>query len=815
MWRLIGCITQQHDLRLVGLAACLCVLACSTTVNLMAGAQNKQLGSALAHLVAASVVFGCGVWSLHFVAMLAFVSGVPISYGLSLTFVSILIAVLGALSGLAVWLFCPSRRVAIVAGGLLLGLSVSAMHLCGVMAMQVSGTIHFGTDEVAYAVGVSFLFSMLALFRSEGLSTQRRRLQVAGLLAIAICGLHFIAMAGLDIEPGLPMSGQTAVLGSYDLAVTVGASSLALLLMSLAATLMEQHLSQRTVVELKRIRMLSDVSQEILIICRDGIILQINAAGTRLFAVSEGQLIGGRTLDLISEADHDTFLKHLENQGGHVGRREVCLNAADGKMVPAQFSIGKIDYEGTPADVIALLDLSDRKRDEARIQHLAYHDPLTDLPNRALLRDRLAHAIDTAERPGNCLALLCLDLDRFKPVNDQFGHAAGDALLTQVTKRLRESIRPSDTLARVGGDEFVVVAAFESDDHIAILARRLIDALAAPFTLEVGQVQIGVSIGIAVYPDDGVNQQELMRTADVALYRAKHEARGTFRFFETAMDEHVRVRQQLEHDLRLGVEREEFCLHYQPLVHCQTGDVEGFEALLRWRHPQRGLVSPLEFIGLAEETGLILAIGQWVLETACEAATRWIEPHWVAVNISPVQFLKTDLPAVISAVLARTGLAANRLELEITEGILLKDPRQAADVLIALRRLGVRIAMDDFGTGYSSLSYLNEFQFDKLKIDRSFVTRLGEAENSTMIVRAIIGLAHNLGLLVAAEGVETTTQLRMLRDLNCDQIQGYLLGRPIQMDHPADLVTTRARMLIAGSAAAATTVKADGQFVLP
>jgi diguanylate cyclase (GGDEF)-like protein/PAS domain S-box-containing protein len=712
---------------------------------------------------------------------------------------------------LAVWLFCPSRRVAIVVGGLLLGLSVSAMHFCGIMAMEVSGTIHSSTDEVTYAVGVSFLFSMLALFRCEVLSTHRRRLEVAGLLAIAICGLHFIAMAGLDIEPGLRVSGQAAVLGSYDLAVTVGSSSLALLVMSLAATLVEQHLSQRTVIELKRIRTLSDVSQEILIICRDGIILQVNAAGTRLFGASEGQLIGGRTLDLISEADHLTFLKHLEHQGGDVGRREVNLNAADGMIIPAQFSIGKIDYEGSPADVIALLDLSDRKRDEARIQHLAYHDPLTDLPNRALLRDRLAHAIDSAQRPGNCLALLCLDLDRFKPVNDQFGHAAGDALLTQVTQRLQESIRPSDTLARVGGDEFVIVATFERDDHIAILARRLIDVLASPFTLEVGQVQIGVSIGIAIYPDDGVNQQELMRTADVALYRAKHEERGTFRFFEAAMDEHVRVRQQLEHDLRVAVEREEFCLHYQPLVDCQTGDVEGFEALLRWRHPERGLVPPLEFIGLAEETGLILKIGQWVLETACEAATRWIEPHWVAVNISPVQFLKTDLPTVISAVLARTGLVASRLELEITEGILMEDPRRAADVLTALRGLGVRIAMDDFGTGYSSLSYLDEFRFDKLKIDRSFVTRLGEAENSTMIVRAIIGLAHNLGLLVVAEGVETVAQLRMLRDLKCDQIQGYLLGRPMQMDRPTELITTRAKMLIAGNSSAQNTVKVDGQ----
>ena len=293
-----------------------------------------------------------------------------------------------------------------------------------------------------------------------------------------------------------------------------------------------------------------------------------------------------------------------------------------------------------------------------------------------------------------------------------------------------------------------------------------------------------------------------MRTADLALYRAKHEERGTFRFFEAAMDEHARARQRLEHDLRGAIDREEFCLHHQPLVDCLTGDVKGFEALLRWHHPERGMIPPLEFIPLAEETGLILKIGEWVIETACRAAAAWSEPYRVAVNVSPVQFLKSDLPAIISSVLDNTGLPANRLEVEITEGILMKNPRRAADVLTMLRGLGVRIAMDDFGTGYSSLSYLNEFKFDKLKIDRSFVKRLGQAEDATMIIRTIIGLAHNLGLSVVAEGVETREQLKILRDLECDQIQGYLIGRPMPFVGPTELITNRARVLFAGTASA-------------
>ena len=802
MLRVIDCIAQEHDLRLVALAACLCALACTTTVNLMAAAQTKEGGSSLAHLVAASVVFGCGVWSLHFVAMLAFVSSMPISYGISLTFVSILFAVVGALLALTVWRFSPSRQIGTVVGGGLLSLSVIAMHFCGIAAMQVSGLLHLKTEQVLFAGGVSLLFSIGALIRSDTLSTHRRRLQVAGLLAVAICGLHFIAMAGLSIEPGLPTGHQTAVLGSYQLAITIGSFGVAILIMSLAATLVEQHLSQRTVIELKRIRTLSDVSQEVLIICRDGIILQVNAAGTRLLRTPEGQLIGRQMADLISEDDQLTFLKHLVHQGVDLGPGEVNLRASNGTIVPARFSIGKIDYEGKPADVVALLNISDRKRDEAKIQHLAYHDPLTDLPNRSLLRDRLTQSIKAARRPGYHLALFCLDLDRFKQINDLFGHAAGDELLMQVTKRLRNQTRSGDTLARIGGDEFVVVASFERLDDIAILARRLIEALTQPFMLTAGLAEIGVSIGIAVYPEDGTDQEELMRTADLALYRAKHEEKGTFRFFEAAMDEHARARQRLEHDLRGAIDREEFCLHHQPLVDCLTGDVKGFEALLRWHHPERGMIPPLEFIPLAEETGLILKIGEWVIETACRAAAAWSEPYRVAVNVSPVQFLKSDLPAIISSVLDNTGLPANRLEVEITEGILMKNPRRAADVLTMLRGLGVGIAMDDFGTGYSSLSYLNEFKFDKLKIDRSFVKRLGQAEDATMIIRTIIGLAHNLGLSVVAEGVETREQLKILRDLECDQIQGYLIGRPMPFVGPTELITNRARVLFAGTASA-------------
>jgi predicted signal transduction protein with EAL and GGDEF domain len=335
-------------------------------------------------------------------------------------------------------------------------------------------------------------------------------------------------------------------------------------------------------------------------------------------------------------------------------------------------------------------------------------------------------------------------------------------------------------------------------DRVAILADRLIGVLAEPFHIGNEKVEIGASIGIAICPGDGDCQDALMRAADIALYRAKNEKRGSFRFFEPRMDEELIARKQLERDLQHAIAREQLQLYYQPVVDCMTGEVEGFEALLRWHHPERGMVPPVEFIPLAEASGLIVSIGEWVLQAACEAASLWTRPCRLAVNVSPVQFQQSDLSAIVAATLARTGFPASRLEIEITEGVLMTDPKRGVEGLFRLHKMGVSIALDDFGTGYSSLGYLQTFRFDRLKIDRSFIMRLGEAEDSTIIVRAIIGLAHNLGLKVVAEGVETAEQLAVLRDLSCDQVQGYLLGRPAQMADVTELITARARAFGAG-----------------
>lgn len=429
--------------------------------------------------------------------------------------------------------------------------------------------------------------------------------------------------------------------------------------------------------------------------------------------------------------------------------------------------------------VVAVL-MVDRRRAEERIRHLAHHDALTGLPNRTLLAERLEQALARARRAGGKVAVLCLDLDRFKEVNDCHGHAAGDALLKRVAAALGQGLRETDTVARVGGDEFVILQAWAVlPDDAARLAERLIALVTGCCEGSEAGKDLGVSIGIAFFPDDGPNGETLLKRADTALYRAKAAGRGTYRIFEPEMDTELRARRSLERDLRAALDGAGLQVHFQPQA--RTGGrrtIFGFEALVRWPHPQRGFVPPDLFIPLAEECGLIRRLGEWVLRRACAEAAGW-PPHLaLAVNLSPLQF-GPELPDLVAAVLAQTGLAAGRLELEITEGVLIKAAPDTLAVLARLRAMGVRIAMDDFGTGHSSLSYLLRFPFDRIKVDRSFVAELVARPDCASIVRAIIEMGAGLNVSVLAEGVETEEQHAILRAARCGEVQGYLIARPM------------------------------------
>jgi diguanylate cyclase (GGDEF)-like protein len=424
-------------------------------------------------------------------------------------------------------------------------------------------------------------------------------------------------------------------------------------------------------------------------------------------------------------------------------------------------------------------DVTEQRRSEAKITHIALHDILTGLPNRVLLNEQLEKALTRAPR-GELVAIHVLDLDNFKAVNDTLGHPLGDKLLKMVADRLRDQVRDIDTIARMGGDEFAVVERQISKPADAIpLARRMIDVVSEPYEIDGHQVVIGTSIGIAVGPQDGTTPDQLMRNADLALYRAKGDGRGTFHFFEPAMDALMQARRIMEHDLRKALANREFVLFYQPMVDLATNEINGFEALLRWQHPEKGMIQPGAFIPLAEEIRLIVPLGEWVIREACAAAAQWPDQLRIAVNLSVAQFRSPDLVPVVTDALATTRLAPGRLELEITETILLEGSETALATLHQLRALGVRIAMDDFGTGYSSLSYLQSFPFDKIKIDQSFIKGIVNGAGSLNIVRAVAALANGLGIVTTAEGVETTEQLDIVRSEGCTEMQGFLLSKPL------------------------------------
>jgi diguanylate cyclase (GGDEF)-like protein/PAS domain S-box-containing protein len=778
MLSISGCFGHAYDGRLVVLAAFICVIACFTTVSLLARAQLVEGRLRGLWLGASALIFGSGVWSLHFVAMLAFMPGFPISYDLFHTSRSICVAIVGAGVSMAAREICDRRGAKILFGGVLLGTTIAAMHYDGVAAIRLSGSFALNPGRTWLSICVGVAFCLLAFARASDLSRLSRKVEASAYLGVAVLGVHFVGMAALTIFPGRPGVVDGAVLGSGTLALAVGAISVAIILAGMVGAVTDQRLSFQAQREANRLRQLADASFEGIVIHCDGVIFNANEAFAKMVGCDVGALAGHASADFVSPKDQPRLAAAL-NARGPGGRIEFELQALDGHRLPVEVLSRTIEYKGRMAYVSAIRDLSERKRSDAIIQHLAHHDALTGLCNRLLLNDRLAQMIALASRDGKKVAVHYVDLDRFKPVNDLLGHEAGDALLIEIAGRLRSMTRSSDTIARVGGDEFVVVQTLgDAAGPAEKAAARIIAELSKPFYIAAEELQVGASIGIALYPDDGQTAAELLRNADKAMYRAKHEAPGTFRTFTPGLDFRIHRMRVMEHDLRHAIARNELEVYYQPIFDGKK-KILGHEALLRWNHPTRGMVSPAEFIPVAEESGLICELGNWVLETACNAAMTWPLDWRIAVNVSAKQFQDADYLQTVVDTLARTHLPATRLELEITESLLIGDTTKVLPILIALKQHGIHISLDDFGTGFSSLNYLHRFPFEKIKIDRSFIANLGQSAESEKIVRAIIALGHSLHMTVTAEGVETQSQFHTLDNLECDQIQGYLLGRPM------------------------------------
>jgi diguanylate cyclase (GGDEF)-like protein/PAS domain S-box-containing protein len=514
---------------------------------------------------------------------------------------------------------------------------------------------------------------------------------------------------------------------------------------------------------------------------RDRCYVLINRTAEAIFGIARGDLIGRNSREdkqtaealfpLADQALHTQSLQVIAEQTVHTPHNGARILTTRNLSIP--------DETGEQRYLLSLAeDITERKQAQARIEHMAHHDSLTDLPNRAAFAERLARAIDEAAADQESFAVLSIDLDRFKEINDTFGHAVGDNLLRDLAAQLNALTGDAAYLGRLGGDEFCIITANGDQPALAeSLAERIHAAVSIDREIEGQHLRVGISIGIAIFPADGSDATLLLNNADAALYRAKAAGRGKTRFFEIEMDNKIRERRAIQHELASAIEQNHLRLHYQPLAKID-GKVVGFEALLRWRHPARGMVSPATFIPVAEESGLIMRMGEWVLREACREAAGWAHPLHIAVNLSPIQFRHGDLPGLVHAVLLETGLEPNRLELEITEGVMMEDFGRSLSILRRLKALGVRIAMDDFGTGYSSLSYLQAFPFDKIKIDQSFISNVRSNPQSAAIVRAVIGLAHGLNLPVLAEGVETRDQLEFLAAESCNEVQGYLMGRP-------------------------------------
>ncbi|PTW59825.1 PAS domain S-box-containing protein/diguanylate cyclase (GGDEF)-like protein [Breoghania corrubedonensis] len=519
-------------------------------------------------------------------------------------------------------------------------------------------------------------------------------------------------------------------------------------------------------------------------------ILHVNEAAVRHYGHSREAFHQMTVLETLSPNSRTEFANFLHDLDRPYQGHDVWHHVrADGSEMDVYPYVRRMDLDGRQNFVISVVDVTERRKAEARVAHMAHHDALTDLPNRVLFRERLQEALARAQRNDHLVAVQCLDLDHFKEVNDTLGHPVGDKLLQAVADRFKTSLRETDFVARLGGDEFAVIQTdMESPVEASALAARLIDYIGQPYQIDGHQVVIGTSIGIALAPADGVEPDHLLKNADMALYRSKNDGRSVFRFFEPDMDARLQARRTMELDLRHALKAEEFELHYQPLVDLESGKVCAFEALLRWHHPTRGLVSPAEFIPLCEEIGLIIDIGAWVLEEACREAVHWPEEVKVAINLSPVQFRNNRVVGAVAHALASSGIAPERVELEITESVLLQDSETNVEALRDLKDLGIQIAMDDFGTGYSSLSYLQKFPFDKIKIDQSFVRTLAERPEASAIVRALTGLGRSLSIATTAEGVETEEQLEHLRSEGCTQVQGYLFSRPLPAGDVAEIL---------------------------
>ena len=790
-------LTRGHDTPLMLLAllsAAIGSLASRFALNQRNGAGRWPRNAWFAAAVASSVASTLAIYVLMVWAIFPYLEP---ARDLLAHPAGPVVAAFGAVVGLGVATHArPGYRDLLFAGAILAG-STACMLFMNLSSLAEPHRLAWELLPVTGTVLFASVLCGLGLVGTNLRGTPMQHVQGGSCLAAAQIVLSLASLTSILSFSDWLLETSQASLATEPVVVVITACGLVLCGLGLIGAALDHRVGQLNQRESDRMRQLADSALEGILIHRDGLVLDANAAFCQL---AEMQLEAVRGCEVGALFRSPIDVTRWAGVAGMQDRQEIELLPMAGTAVPVEVITRNIRYRDGPVQVIAVRDIRERRQAEDRIRHLAHHDALTGLANRTLLRERLVQALSGHHRNGEPLVVICLDLDRFKAVNDTFGHPVGDDLLTQVAARLRNCTRVHETVARTGGDEFVILhTGGPQPQSAAALAARLIASVSARYDVNGNQASVGASIGMAICPQDGTDAEELLAKADLALYRAKAEGRGIACLFEPAMEARMREKRRLERDLHEAIGTDQIALHYQPQYDCSDAPkLVGFEALMRWTHPERGRISPVQFIPAAEEAGLISPLGLWALEQACTDAAHWPRHCRVAVNLSAAQFRTCNLPDDVSRVLARTGLPASRLELEVTESLLIDNPENALRVLAELKTLGVRIALDDFGTGYSSLSYLQRFPFDKLKIDKSFVDGIAKTAGSRSIVEAILAMCRSLRLEVIAEGVETPQQLAILQAMSCVNVQGYLLGRPMPLSQAQDLFAARIPELALG-----------------
>jgi diguanylate cyclase (GGDEF)-like protein len=764
-------ILQNHDLRLVLLATAICALGSFITLFLFGQAREHGQGRG-GWLFLAGFAAGAVMWTTHFVALLAFQPNISIGYEPALTGGAFFVGVILTTVGMALAAYGPGPSGFI--GGGLVGLAAVGMHFTAMSSLHIGGMIIWNFTLIGMGVVLCVTCCTLAIGRARA---EGRNVQVIAplLLASGISIMHFVGMAAIAITPSTTIPIPPKTIDPTTLGYFVGAMVLLLIGTGVATTMIARGARKEAQTQLRNI---ADASVEGLVLTDGATILDFNESVRSLVGPIRSARLRKTPFWQIVDYNGDRNLERFEAQ----------LLTDDGP-IPVEIIARESETEGAVRRIFAVRDLRERRAAEQRILYLAHFDTLTGLPNRASFQDRLENDLAAMRAKNGEVALMIVDLDRFKEINDVHGHAAGDELLKATAARITALLSHTEFAARLGGDEFVIVqTGREQPASAARLADKLLEVFANPVTLSGQPFHFGLTIGIAVAPRDGDDTRKLLANADLALYRAKEHGRARACFFTPDMDEAVRERRILAQQLTQAIENDQLEIHYQAQASIATGEIIGFEALARWNHPEHGYISPSQFIPIAEETDLILHLGEWVLRKVCSEAANWTRPYVVAVNLSPIQFKLANLPELIHEILLQTGMPPQRLELEITESALIEDLQRTLDMLRRIKALGVAIAMDDFGTGYSSLSTLQAFPFDKLKIDKSFVDKIGSRQQATVIVTAVLGLGRSLDIPVLAEGVETDLQREFLNSEACAQAQGYLYGKPAPLSEIRHLV---------------------------